>query len=798
MIVDILYAILIQPIEWGMGWVFTQSFGFLHSYGLAIILLSLVVNIALIPIYYISDTWQAEERALQDRMRAKLDEIKLAFTGQERFMMTRMLYKLNSYHPLMAVRSSVGLLIQIPFFFAAYQLLDNYDALANVSFLLFDDLSKPDGLLSVGGISINIMPFVMTAINLASAYVYASDLSARDKKQVYIIAGIFLVALYWMPVALVLYWTMNNVFSLAKNLFYKASDRIKSFFDLKVIRFGKEVVFDCCVILLGYLVLSLVISHYLPQGVTKDFFTRSAPYYFIFPAVFAVLVIFRLLSRSKNSFFKQRERLYAYDLTLVVILYIPLVQYILSNLDVVPVSEALTALIFLFVALIIFVVYLPYLLSSLVSKVYSQSLFFLLLLVIVYMPLISSYFGYHVKGSLKTLLLLLPVFILFSYFLVKKNNQRLLVFSIVVLCTNTVFTINTSSTLKHSNASNSPLTLKSKNPVSFVKDSNVYLLVYDAYVANEVMLGYGLDNSSHEEYLINKGFSLYPKTYSIAAQSHTTMGRVLDIKSSEDDLWKNVAGEAYTFEKFKENGYATAGYFPSTYYFQGAEIKYDLFYPAIDRAGSNPLYAIYKSIAAGYFGFDIGFHGFSYEEFLKEKEKVIANQEIKRKFLYSHSSFPNHAPHTGQCRTNEVPLFSERLITANEEMIRDIETIESNDRNAIIIIAGDHGPYLTKNCFNLRDAYSIDEVNRHDLQDRFGAFLAIRLPKNDKIPERNIKVLQDVFPEVLNYLTASDDFSKLKVEPITVQDSASGVYVENGIIRGGVNDGEPLYIGEHQ
>lgn len=225
MILDILYAIFIQPIEWGMGLVFTQSFDFLHSYGLAIILLSLVVNITLIPIYLISDSWQAQERVIQERMRSKLDEIKLAFAGQERFMMTRMLYKINHYHPLMAARSSIGLLIQIPFFFAAYQLISNYDALNNVSFFIFSDLSKPDGLLSIGSWHINLMPFVMTAINLASAYVYASNLSKKDKIQVYVIAGIFLIVLYSMPVALVLYWTMNNVFSLVKNILYKPKEQ---------------------------------------------------------------------------------------------------------------------------------------------------------------------------------------------------------------------------------------------------------------------------------------------------------------------------------------------------------------------------------------------------------------------------------------------------------------------------------------------------------------------------------------------------------------------------------------------
>jgi membrane protein insertase Oxa1/YidC/SpoIIIJ len=221
MILDIFYAIFIQPIEWGMSWAFAKFYGLASSYGLAILLLSLIVNFSLIPIYLLSDRWMEEERSMKEKMAAKLREIKTVFAGHERFMMIRMLYKINNYHPLMAARNSVGLLIQILFFFAAYQLLSGYDALLNVSFLIFNDLSEPDGLLSIGSSHINLMPFVMTGINLASAYIYASSLSKKAKIKAYLIAGIFLIILYSMPVALVLYWTMNNLFSLVKNLIYK-------------------------------------------------------------------------------------------------------------------------------------------------------------------------------------------------------------------------------------------------------------------------------------------------------------------------------------------------------------------------------------------------------------------------------------------------------------------------------------------------------------------------------------------------------------------------------------------------
>jgi hypothetical protein len=57
----------------------------------------------------------------------------------------------------------------------------------------------------------------MTAVNLASGVLYTKGLPARDKVQIYGVAAVFLVLLYNSPSGLVLYWTLNNVFSLAKN-----------------------------------------------------------------------------------------------------------------------------------------------------------------------------------------------------------------------------------------------------------------------------------------------------------------------------------------------------------------------------------------------------------------------------------------------------------------------------------------------------------------------------------------------------------------------------------------------------
>lgn len=65
---------------------------------------------------------------------------------------------------------------------------------------------------------LNLLPVLMTLVNIASSAVYLKDLPLRDKVQTYSLALIFLVLLYASPSGLVCYWLLNNLFSLAKNV----------------------------------------------------------------------------------------------------------------------------------------------------------------------------------------------------------------------------------------------------------------------------------------------------------------------------------------------------------------------------------------------------------------------------------------------------------------------------------------------------------------------------------------------------------------------------------------------------
>jgi membrane protein insertase Oxa1/YidC/SpoIIIJ len=70
----------------------------------------------------------------------------------------------------------------------------------------------------------------MTAINIIAGAVYTRGFPLKDKIQLYGMALIFLVLLYNSPAGLVLYWTMNNIFSLLKNIYFKIKSPKKILF----------------------------------------------------------------------------------------------------------------------------------------------------------------------------------------------------------------------------------------------------------------------------------------------------------------------------------------------------------------------------------------------------------------------------------------------------------------------------------------------------------------------------------------------------------------------------------------
>ena len=229
---NFLYTIIIYPLYQLVEVFYSFCDAILSNPGLAVLGVSIGISFLCLPMYIIAEKWQEIEREIQVKLKPGVDRIKKAFKGDEQYMILTTYYKQNHYHPMMALRSSISLLIQIPFFIAAYKYLSTLPALSGQAFLFIQDMGSPDALFHIGSFPVNVLPIAMTLINVTSGIIYSKGHPLKEKLQIYIMAAFFLVFLYDSPSGLVVYWTMNNLFSLAKNIFYKIKKPLRTLYFL--------------------------------------------------------------------------------------------------------------------------------------------------------------------------------------------------------------------------------------------------------------------------------------------------------------------------------------------------------------------------------------------------------------------------------------------------------------------------------------------------------------------------------------------------------------------------------------
>ena len=217
-ILDYLFSLFIEPLKLIFEAVFFCAYNFSHNIALSIVAISIVINLLVLPLYKHADELEDQQRAKKRCMKPYVDKIKAAFKGDERIMIMQAYYRENNYGLKNVLMESVSLFLQIPFFIAAYSFLSNLKLMQGVSLGAIKDLGSPDALINIGSISINLLPILMTIINIISGFIYSHKDGIKDKLRLIIIALVFLVLLYNSPAGLVFYWTLNNVFSLFKNI----------------------------------------------------------------------------------------------------------------------------------------------------------------------------------------------------------------------------------------------------------------------------------------------------------------------------------------------------------------------------------------------------------------------------------------------------------------------------------------------------------------------------------------------------------------------------------------------------
>ena len=127
-----LYHYTLFPLEKFLSILLSVLHGFTGSYLLALILLSLVVRLITTPLEKLASKSVLKEHDISSVLAPQITQIKAQFKGGERHEAIKRLYTRYSYHPIYAVRSMFGLLVQLPFFIAAFYMINESTVLQGI------------------------------------------------------------------------------------------------------------------------------------------------------------------------------------------------------------------------------------------------------------------------------------------------------------------------------------------------------------------------------------------------------------------------------------------------------------------------------------------------------------------------------------------------------------------------------------------------------------------------------------------------------------------------------------------
>ncbi|MDT8409041.1 MAG: membrane protein insertase YidC [Wenzhouxiangellaceae bacterium] len=193
-----IFTIFSKPLFWALDHIHT----FVRNWGLAIILLTLLIKLAFYKLTQAQFRSMGKLRKLQPRI-AQLKE--RYGDDRQKFGQAMMeIYKKEKVNPL---GGCLPLLVQIPIFIALYWVLLESVELRQASFLWIPDLSKPDPL------------FILPVFNgifmiITQRLTPAAGMDPMQRKIMQFLPVAFAVLFAFFPAGLVLYWASNSGISL--------------------------------------------------------------------------------------------------------------------------------------------------------------------------------------------------------------------------------------------------------------------------------------------------------------------------------------------------------------------------------------------------------------------------------------------------------------------------------------------------------------------------------------------------------------------------------------------------------
>ncbi len=173
-----------------------------HNWGVAIILLTVLIKAAFYPLSAASYKSMAKMRKLAPR----LQHLKERY-GDDRQKLHEAMMKIYQEEKINPLGGCLPILVQIPVFIALYWVLLGAVELRQAPFALWiHDLSEPDPFY--------VLPIIMAITSFIQVKLSPSSPDPVQQKVMMAMPVIFSIMFLFFPAGLVLYWLVNNVLSI--------------------------------------------------------------------------------------------------------------------------------------------------------------------------------------------------------------------------------------------------------------------------------------------------------------------------------------------------------------------------------------------------------------------------------------------------------------------------------------------------------------------------------------------------------------------------------------------------------
>lgn len=205
------FGIIAQPLFRALNWVHDN---WTQNYGWAIILVTLIINLALFPLRLSSLKSARKMQKLQPeikRLNEKYKNLKLSDPRKaEQNQEVMALYKREGVNP---VGGCLPLIVQLPFFYAFYRVLNIAIELRHAPWLWVVDLSSPES------IPLHILPLILVGTQfLSQRMTPAAGVDPTQQRMMMLMPLMFGFMFYYASAGLVLYWLTGNLVGIGQQL----------------------------------------------------------------------------------------------------------------------------------------------------------------------------------------------------------------------------------------------------------------------------------------------------------------------------------------------------------------------------------------------------------------------------------------------------------------------------------------------------------------------------------------------------------------------------------------------------